>query len=51
MVTVLSDSTNQPERPKKKSQSQPASMERQVVARTLFAWEKNDGTTLSMPKA
>ena len=52
MVTgVLTDSTNQPKRTKARSQSQPASKERPVVARTLFAPEKNDKTTLPMPKA
>ena len=43
--------TNQPKRPKIRSQSQPASKERPVVARTLFATDRNDGTTLPMPKA
>ena len=52
MVTgVLTDSTNQPKRTKARSQSQPPSKERPVVARTLFATDKNDGTTLPMPKA
>ena len=52
MVTgVLTDSTNQPKRTKAWSQSQPTSKERPVVARTLFATDKNDGTTLPMPKA
>ena len=51
MVTgVLNDSTNQPKRPKTRSQSQPASTERPVVARTLFAPDKNDNTMLPMPK-
>ena len=41
MVTgVLTDSTNQPKRTKARSQSQPTSKERPVVARTLFATEK-----------
>ena len=52
MVTgVLTDSTNQPKRTKARSQSQPPSKERPVAARTLFATDKNDGTTLPMPKA
>ena len=52
MVTgVLTDSTNQPKRPKIRSQSQPASIERPAVARTLFGAEKNDSTLLPMPKA
>ena len=52
MVTgVLTDSTNQPKRTKARSQSQPTSKERPVVARTLFASEKNDGTALPMPKS
>ena len=52
MVTgVLTDSTNQPKRTKARSQSQPPSKERPVVARTLFATDKNDSTTLAMPKA
>ena len=52
MVTgVLTDSTNQPKRTKIRSQSQPASKERAIVARTMFASDKNDGTTLPMPKA
>ena len=52
MVTgVLNDSTNQPKRPKIRSQSQPASKERPTVARTLFAPEKKDGAVLPMPKA
>ena len=52
MVTnVLTDSSNQPKRPKIRSRSQSASKERPVVARTLFASDKNDGTTLPMPKA
>ena len=52
MVTGgLNDSTNQPKKPKRRSQSQPASKERPVVARTLFASDKNDNTTLPMPKA
>ena len=52
MVTgVLTDSTNQPKRTKARSQSQPASKERPIVARTLFASEKGDSTTLPMPKA
>ena len=52
MVTgVLTDSTNQPKRTKARSQSQPPSEERPVVARTLFASEKNDNTVLPMPKA
>ena len=52
MVTgVLTDSTNQPKRTKARSQSQPTSKERPIVARTLFATDKNDGTALPMPKA
>ena len=52
MVTgVLTDSTNQPKRTKARSQSQPTSKKRPVVARTLFATDKNDGTALPMPKA
>ena len=52
MVTgVLNDSTNKPERAKIRSQSQPASKERPTVARILFATDKNDGSTLFMPKA
>ena len=52
MVTgVLTDSTNQPKRTKARSQSQPTSKERPVVARTLFATYKNDDTALPMPKA
>ena len=52
MVTeILTDSTNQPKRPKMRSQSQPASKERPAVARTLFGAEKNDNTLLPMPKA
>ena len=52
MVTgVLTDSTNQPKRTKVRSQSQPTSKERPVVARILFAPEKNDSTVLPMPKA
>ena len=52
MVTgVSNDSTNQPKRPKIRSQSQPASKERPAVARTLFGAEKNDSNTLPMPKA
>ena len=52
MVTgVLTDSTNQPKRTKARSQSQPTSKERPVVARTLFATDKNDGIALPMPKA
>ena len=52
MVTgVLTDSTNQPKRTKALSQSQPTSKERPVVARTMFASEKNDSTALPMPKA
>ena len=51
MVTgVLTDSTNQPKRTKARSQSQPTSKERPVVARTSFATDKNDGTALPMPK-
>ena len=51
MVTgVLTDSTNQPKRTKARSQSQPTSKERPVVARTLFTSEKGDSTTLPMPK-
>ena len=49
MVTgVLTDSTNQPKRPKMRYQSQSASKERLVVARTLFASDKNDGFMLPM---
>ena len=48
---VLTDSTIQPRRTKDRSQSQPTSKERPVVARTLFATDKNDGTALPMPKA
>ena len=52
MVTgVLTDSTNQPKRTKARSQSHLTPKERPVVARTLFATDKNDGTTLPMPKA
>ena len=51
MTGVLNDSTNHPKRPKRRFQSQPASKERPVVARTLFAPDKNDNTTLPMPKA
>ena len=52
MVTgVLTDSTNQPKRTKARSQSQPTSKKRPVVARTLFATDENDGTALPMPKA
>ena len=52
MVTgVLTDSTNQPKRTKEPSQSQPTTKERPVVARTLFASEKNDNTALPMPEA
>ena len=52
MVTgVLTDSTNQPKKTKARSQSQPTSKERPVVARTLFTSEKGDSTTLPMPKA
>ena len=52
MVTgALTDSTNQPKRTKARSQSQPTSKERPIVARTLFASEKGDSTTLPMPKA
>ena len=52
MVTgVLTDSTNQPKRTKAWSQSQPTSKERPTVARTLFATDKHDSTTLPMPKA
>ena len=52
MVTgVLTDSTNQPKRTRARSQSQPTSKERPVVARTLFATDKHDGTALPMPKA
>ena len=52
MVTgVLTDSTNQPKRTKARSQSQPPSKERPVAARTLFATDKHDSTTLPMPKA
>ena len=51
MVTgVLTDSRNQPKRTKVRSQSQPTSKERPVVARVLFASEKNDSTVLPMPK-
>ena len=52
MVTgVLTDSTNQPKRTKVRSQSQPTSKERPVVAKTFFATDKNDGTALPMSKA
>ena len=52
MVTgVLTDSTNQPKRTKARSQSQPTSKERPTVARTLFATDKHDSTTLPMPEA
>ena len=52
MVTgVLTDSTNHPKRQKTRSQSQPASNERPVVAKTLFVAEKNDNPLLPMPKA
>ena len=48
MVTgVITDSTNQPKRRKARSQSQPTSKERPVVARTLFATDKHDGTAKS----
>ena len=41
MVTgVLTDSTSQPKRTKARSQSQPTSKERPIVARTLFATDK-----------
>ena len=51
MVTgVLTNSTNQPKRPKIRSQSQPVSKERPAVARTLFGAEKNDNTLLPMSK-
>ena len=51
MVTgVLRDSANHPKRAKMRSQSQPASKERPAVARTLFATDKNDGTTQPWPK-
>ena len=48
---VLNDSTNQRKRPKIRSQSQPASKERPIVAKKLFATGKNDGTTLLLPRA
>ena len=52
MVTgVLTDSTNHPKRPKIRSQRQPASKERPVVARTLFGADRNDNPALPMPKA
>ena len=52
MVTgILTDFTNQPKRPRIRNQSQPASKERPIVARTIFAPDKNDNTRLSMPKA
>ena len=52
MVTgVLNDSTNQPKRPKTRSQSQPASNECPLVTTTLSHREKNESTTLPMPKA
>ena len=51
VIGVLTDSTNQPKRTKARSQSQPPSKERPVAARTLFATDKNDSTTLPMPKA
>ena len=52
MVTgVLTDSTNQSKRTKARSQSQPPSKERPIVARTLFATDKNDGTAPPMPEA
>ena len=52
MVTgVLTDSANQPKRPKISSQSQPSSKERPAVARTLFGAEKNENPLLPMPKA
>ena len=52
MVTGdFTNSTNQPKRPKIRTQSQPTSKERPVVARTLIAPDKNDNTTLLMPKA
>ena len=52
MVTgVLTDSANHPKRPKIRSQSQPASKERPVVARTLFGSDRNDNPALLMPKA
>ena len=51
MVTgVLTDSTNQPKRTKARFQSQPSSKVRPVVARTLFAPDKNESTALPMPK-
>ena len=48
---VLTDSANQPKRPKIMSQSQPASKERLAVATTLFVSEKINHITLLMPKA
>ena len=45
MVTgVLTDSTNQPKKTKARSQSQPPSEERPVVARTLFATNTSEST-------
>ena len=52
MVTgILTDSTNQPKRPRIRNQSQPASKECPIVARTLFAPDKNENTRLPEPKA
>ena len=51
LTGVLTDSTSQPKRTKIRSQCQPASKEPPVVARTLYAMDKNDNTTLPMPKA
>ena len=48
---VLFDSTNHPKRPKTRSQSQPASKERPAVARTLFGAERDDNSSLPIPKA
>ena len=38
-------------RAKTRSQSQPASKERPIAARTIFALDKSDSTTLPLPKA
>ena len=51
VIGVLNDSTNQPKIAKIRSQSQPLPKERPIVARTLFATDKNDKATLPMPKA
>ena len=48
---VLNDSTNQPKRAKIRPQSQSLPKERPIVARALFATDKNDKATLPMLKA